>query len=157
MGYSIHRHISYRQKIELGSTGLPVIRPVISVFINMKHAGKSWYPGNNHWGNYGPFLLLAIWVDKSAAFISMVMCFIHIVCLFSVIYRFRVSENYWSCGCAFIKKFGVIWPKNKIPSPNPTYVVQKQLFWCHDGPTPKLVGINYTLIPTIVESFYPEI
>ena len=78
MAYSIHGQISSRQKIELGILGPSVIKPSCSVYSSAcsEYAGTNSSFGRNYWGKYGPFVLFAITVNKSVAFIFLITCFL---------------------------------------------------------------------------------
>ena len=76
MGYCIEGHISSRQKIELGTLGQPVIKPVSSAYSSTckEHVGTKLSFGRKL-GEIWAFLTFAISVDKPVAFIFLIMCF----------------------------------------------------------------------------------
>ena len=78
MTYSIHGQISCRQKIELGILGPSVIKPSCSVYSSAcpEYVGMNLSYGRKNWGKYGPFVLFAITVNKSVAFIYFITCFL---------------------------------------------------------------------------------
>ena len=77
MVYCIDGHISSRQKIELGTLGPPVIKPVWSAYLStcQEQVGTKLTFGKNYWGRNGPLLLFAIRVDKRVAFIFLITWF----------------------------------------------------------------------------------
>ena len=80
MAYSIHGQISCRQKIELGILGPSGIKPSCSVYSPAcsEYAGTNSSFGRNYWEKYGPFVLFAITVNKSVAFIFLITCFLQL-------------------------------------------------------------------------------
>ena len=101
MAYSIHGHISCRQKNELGILGPSVIKPAWSVNASacQEHVGTNLSFGRNYWGKYGPFVLFAIWVDKPVAFIFFITCFSQNMDMYSIstLSNFQVINPTRSC------------------------------------------------------------
>ena len=87
MAYSIYGPTSCRQKIELGILGLSAIKPRCSVYLAAcpAYVGTNISFGRNYWGKYGPFVLFAISVNKSVAFIFLVTYFLQHACIMEVI------------------------------------------------------------------------
>ena len=87
MAYSIYGPISCRQKIELGILRLSAIKPRCSVYLAAcpAYVGTNLSFGRNYWGKYGPFVLFAISVNKSVAFIFLVTYFLQHACIMEVI------------------------------------------------------------------------
>ena len=85
MAYSIYGPTSCRQKIELGILGLSAIKPRCSVYLAAcpAYVGTNISFGRNYWGKYGPFVLFAISVNKSVAFIFLVTYFLQHIYMYS--------------------------------------------------------------------------
>lgn len=98
MAYSIHGHISYRQKIELGLLGSSAIKPRCSVYSSPcpEYVGTNLSFGRNYWGKYGHFVLFAIRVNKSVAIVFLITCFLQHARMYSI---------------STLSKFQVIYPK----------------------------------------------
>ena len=86
MTYSIHGQISCRKKIELGILGPSVIKPSCSVYSSAcsEYTGTNSSFGRNYWGKYGPFVLFAITVNKSVAFIFLITSFLQRAHMYSI-------------------------------------------------------------------------
>ena len=101
MGYCIDGHISSRLKIELGTLGPPVIKPVSSAYSStcQEEVGTKLTFGKNYWGKNGPLLLFAIRVDKRVAFIFWITWFSQNTVLydFSTLTNFQVNNPTRSC------------------------------------------------------------
>ena len=74
MGYSINRHIWCWQKIELGSLGPTVIKPVWSSTFQ-EHVGLKLSHENKYSGNYGHLLRFDVRVNKSVVTYLLIFAF----------------------------------------------------------------------------------
>ena len=86
MAYSIHGQISSLQKIELGILGPSVSKPSCSVYSSVypEYVGTNLFLRRNYWGKYGPFVLFAITVNKSVAFIFLITSFLQYAHMYSI-------------------------------------------------------------------------